>query len=163
MSLKENEWTEYSIEEVGISFQLYRAWPALPLEESGYAGVYQPVADTSGIVFVRYGTGQTVGDYVRKLGGMLTKVSILSDRRFIYRGKRARGVTVALDTSKRRVYFQNANEGASHKTFPAERVLISVIGFRHRGIPVLTGYRIPKVYLKTYKSILGHMVNGVSF
>jgi len=162
MNLKASEWTTYAIEDLGISFQSVRAWPVLPLDEPGYAGVYQPIADTSGIAFVRYGKGQTVNAWFQKLGGMSTDVSILSDKQFIYRGKRARRLTVALDTPNRRVYFQDSSSRSSDKTFPAAREVLSVIGFRHRGIPVLAGYRIPEPHLKTYESILEQILNSVS-
>ena len=133
--------------EIGLAMDLHSVWPVLSLGAVGAMGIYQPVANTTGIVFVRYGPGETVDEFVRQLGGMLTDITVLHDKPITFAGEDGRRVTVRM---------------TMHLRKPVERTTLVVIGFSHRGIPILVGYRVLDKALRRYQTQLEGIFDSVA-
>ena len=138
------------------------AWPLLPMSDGSATGIYQQVADTTGIVFVRYGPEDTVEHYVGRLGGMLTQVTVVSDTPAVVSGQTARRVTIRIVALPREAYDGDTRHGVTHRTVPEERTLITVLAFSHRGYPVLAGYRMPEEWLDRYRETLEASLGSIS-
>lgn len=153
----------HEISEIQLTVDVHPDWPVLSLADVGAAGIYQPVAGTSGIVFVRYGAGEAVDTFVRQLGGMWTTVAVVQDEAVTLAGKDGRRVTVRMTTRPREMYRNDPDAGVSHETLPQTRTLLSVIGISHRGIQILLGYRLPEDQLRKFKTVLERIVNSAAF
>jgi hypothetical protein len=162
MTAHEELWLHHVITAIGLSLNVFQAWPLLSMSDVGAEGIYQPVGDTSGIVFVRYGPEDTVEKYVGKLGGMFTQVSVVSDSAVVVDGLHARRVTVRVVSLSREMYDADMSEGVTHRTLPEERTYICVTGFSHRGLSILAGYRMPEKSLEQYRERLEQMLSSIS-
>jgi hypothetical protein len=60
MSDSEKLWERRHVAEVGLSLEFYRPWPLESQVEAGRGNIYQRIADTGGLVFLRYGADETV-------------------------------------------------------------------------------------------------------
>jgi hypothetical protein len=156
-------WQRRTVEPVGLAIDTFGDWPVLDFAPYGAAGIFQQVADTGGAVFLRYGPGQTVDDYVRLLGGSLITPTILGERSVHTAGQPATRVDIALRADSYEAYHSAdaADGGVRHETVPARLDHIAVIGFAHRGTPVLVGYRIPERLMNRYRSVLEHVLASV--
>lgn len=159
---QEDMWVHHVIAAIGLSFNVFEPWPLLPMSDVGEKGIYQPVGDTSGIVFVRYGPEETVEKYIGKLGGMFTKVSMIGDEALTVSDRSARRVTVRMVSQPREMYRDEPGRGITHETLPAERTVLTVIGFSNRGIPILVGYRIPEESIERYRYKVESMLKSIS-
>jgi hypothetical protein len=153
---------QHVITAIGLSLKLFAPWPLLSMSGVGAEGIYQPVADTSGIVFVRFGSNETVEEYVSKLGGMFTEVSVIGDEAATVAGRPARRITVRIVAQPREMYRSEPGGGITHKTLAPERTVLTVIGFNNRGIPILTGYRMPEESLSQHKEQLEKILSSIS-
>lgn len=162
MTGSEALWVVHSIAAIGLTLNVFAPWPLLPMSEVSTTGIYQPVADTSGIVFVRYGPEDTLENYIGKLGGMFTQVSIVSDMPVTVGGRQARRVTLRMVTPSMEMYDGDTSKGVTHRTLPAEHTRICVIGFGNRGIPILTGYRMPDESYERYREQLERILSSIS-
>ncbi len=162
MSGQEEMWVSHTIAAIGLSLNVFQPWPLLSMSDVGAAGIYQPIGDTNGIVFVSYGPEETVDKYIEKLGGMFTAVSVVSDTTVTVAGREARRVTLRMVTQPREMYRDELGRGIRHKTLPEARTLLSVIGFSNRGIPILVGYRVPEESLGQYKERLEAILMSTS-
>jgi hypothetical protein len=162
MSDKGTKRLPYELPEIGLGLELHSEWPILSLDAVGAKGIYQQVADTTGIVFVRYGGGETVAVFVGQLGDMLTDVIVLRDKPVTFAGKDGRHVKLNMITKPHEVYWTDDEAGVAHKTLPMTHTVISVIGFSHRSIPILVGYRMPDDELKNYESTLEGILTSVT-
>lgn len=162
MTAHEDIWAHHVITAIGLSLNVFQAWPLLSMSDVGAQGIYQPVGDTSGIVFVRYGPEDTVEKYVGKLGGMFTQVSVVSDGPVAVGALQARRVTVRVISLSREMYEGDTSQGVTHHTLPEERTYICVIGFSHRGPSILAGYRMPEESLERYRERLEQMLSSIS-
>lgn len=162
MTGPEDMWVAHTIAAIGLTLKIFAPWPLLPMSEAGGAGIYQPVADTSGIVFVRHGPEDTVEKYIGKLGGMFTQVSVIEDVPTTVSGREARRVTIRLVTPAREVYDGDTSTAITHRTLREERTRICVVAFSNRGIPILGGYRMPEESLARYRVQLEKILNSIS-
>ena len=162
MTGPEDVWVAHTIAVIGLTLNVFAPWPLLSMSDVGGAGIYQPVADTSGIVFVRYGPEETAEEYIGKLGGMFTQVSIMSDASVTVGGREARRVTLRLVTPAREMYDGDTSKGIAHRTLPEERTRICVIAFSNRGIPILVGYRMLEESLKRHRAQLEKILSSIS-
>ncbi len=160
---KETEiWLRHTINDIGLSLNIFREWPVLSMGGVGVTGIYQPINNTSGIVFVRYGVKETLKEFIGKLGDMLTSVSVISDAPLIYCKKKARRVILRMVTQSHEMYQDDIFEGMSHRLLPETRNLLFFIGFRNRGVPIIVGYRMPEEILPVYQNQLDEIINSVS-
>jgi hypothetical protein len=86
---------------------------------------------------------------------------VISDEKLTYCASQARRVTLLLHKQALEVYRTDFSNDLLHATSPEERIVISVIGFSNRGIPVLVGYRLPEELLVAYRPFLERFVNSV--
>jgi hypothetical protein len=154
-------WMAHTISHIGLTIEVFANWPLLSMSDVGAEGIYQEIADTGGILFVRYGPHDTVAEYVGQLGGMFAQVSVLSDAQGIVAGRAARSVTLTMVAASREIYREDADEGITHRQAPETRTRVCVIGFSHRGIPILAGYRIPEQSLEQYRKRLENTLQSI--
>jgi hypothetical protein len=152
----------HTIATIGLTLNVFAALPLNEMTDGSATGVYQPVADTTGIVFVRYGPDDTVDRYVARLGGMFTDVSITSDIPVVVDGQQARRVTVRIASRAREMYTSDPSQGVTHRALPEEVIEISVLAFSHRGMWILAGYRMPELSLERYREVLERMLGSIS-
>jgi hypothetical protein len=146
--------------EIGVAIDLEPAWPVLELSEPGVSGLYQPVADTTGIVFVRHGATESVDAFVARLGGMFTEVAVVDDQPVDISGRDGRRVTVVMMTAPIGMYRADFGGDPEHEPVGAARMVVSVIGTEHRDIPILVGYRLPEEALPLYRDALEAIVTS---
>lgn len=152
----------HELPEIGLAVELDPAWLVLPLTEPDAAGIYQPVADTTGIVFVRYGPSESVDAYVSRLGGMLTEVERVEDRPVEYAGLDGRRVTLEMMTAPTELYWTDASGEPSHRPVLPARTVLSVVGIEHRGTPILVGYRLPAEALQAYRDVVEAIIGSTT-
>ena len=152
----------HDLPEIGLSVDLEPAWPVLPLAEPDVRGIYQPVADTTGIVFVRYGPSESVDGYVSRLGGMLTEVERVEDRPVEYAGLDGRRVTLEMTTAPTELYWIDASGEPSHRPVLPARTVLSVVGIEHRATPILVGYRLPAEALQAYRDVVEAIIGSTT-
>lgn len=162
MTGPEELWVAHTIDAIGLTLNVVAQWPLLSMKDIGTEGIYQTVDDTSGIVFVRYGSEETVKKYIGKLGGMFTEVSMIGDKTLTVSGRTARRVTVRMVLPPREMYRDEPGWGIGHETLPAEHTVLTVIGFNNRDIQILAGYRIPEESLDHYRYKVEYMLNSIS-
>jgi hypothetical protein len=161
MTGPEEVWVPYTISAIGITLNIFAPWPLLSMSDVGATGIYQAIADTTGIVFVRYGPTDTLEKYIGQLGGMYTDVSVVSDTPVALGGREARRVTLRMVTPPREVYRGDMSKGIAHRTVLEERIRICVIAFSNRAITILAGYRIPEESFERYAEHLENMLNSI--
>jgi hypothetical protein len=154
-------WRRHTVDAIGLSIDLHHAWPILDFSPFGPAGVYQPIADTDGAVFVRYGAGQTLESYVQLLGDRLSTVSVTEEATQLRAGEGARRLDIGVRAPSSEAYFATAGDYPEHQTLPERHDAIAVIGFTHRDTPILVGYRIAAQHLARFRETLEHMLGSV--
>ncbi len=156
-----NLWRRQHIETIGLSFEVYRPWlfETAPLE--GGENLYQRIADTGGLLFLRYGTNETLEAFLPTLEDYVIKATIASDEPILFLGAPARRVVIRSIRQKLGVYLNRAEGGPLHVEEPEKHTFISAIGFRRRGMPVLVGCRLPEERVAEFQPILERFMSGV--
>lgn len=162
MSDAESLWTRLQVSEVGLSIEIYQLWPLESIIEADRGNIYQTIADTGGLVFLRYGNAETVEAFLPKFSDFVTTTSTFNDEIQTYCGRSARRVTFLSTRQRLGVYRDDPDAGFTHEVSPEVRTIITVIGFQSRDIPVLVGYRLPEESLPTYRTIVERILNSVS-
>jgi hypothetical protein len=121
--------------------------------------VYQPIADTGGIVFVRSAPDDTLEAYLAALGGGRT-VTVERDERISHHGLDARRVRVRLPKGGGEMHTIGPR-GPEHHSEPLSADTVVVIGFRLRGTPVLAGYRVPVDDFARLEPVLDAIIDSV--
>lgn len=161
MTKADSMWQPYRLEAAGLNINLYRAWPeALAKTETGGV-LYQRILDSEGLLFARYGREETIEEFIATLDDLVTTVTILKDEKLVYLGQDARRVTLLTERQSLGIYKWQG-EALNHSETPAERTIVSVVGFRRQGLPVLVGYRIPEEELSTHEEIGEKFLTGVA-
>ncbi len=156
-----NLWSRQHIETIGLSFEVYRPWPIETTPLEGGENLYQRIDGTGGLLFLRYGTNETLEAFLPSLEDYVTKATIASDEPITYLGGPARRVAVRSVRQKLGVYLNRAEGGPLHVEEPERHTFIFVIGFHHLGIPVLVGYRLPEERVAEFRPILERFMSGV--
>jgi hypothetical protein len=145
----------------GVRFRVNPSW-ALYQDigpESGY--VYQPIADTHGTVFVRYGPDATVEASLARLGNDLpTPPVLVADQRLDVHGLAARRVHLVQDRGTPKMYTSGP-AGPEHRLLPAGRAVYVAVGFEAMRVPVLAGYDVPETALETLSYVLEDIIASV--
>jgi|SRR5262249_3663494 len=155
-------WMIQNVSRIGLTLEMFACWPVLALSEGDTQGIYQQVANTGGVLFVRYGPHDTLTEYIGRLGGMSTEVLAVSDAPAKIAGREARSAMLIMVTAGQEVYREDADDGITHEQLPEARTRIRVIGFNHRGIPVLAGYRMPEQSIERYREYLERSLASIS-
>jgi hypothetical protein len=113
----------------------------LPVE--GGHNVYQRLAGSHGLIFLRYGTNETLEKFISTPADMITTVSVVDDKSVSYCGEPARQVRLLVTRQNLREYRREQGS-LVHIDHQEERTTIFVIGFTRNDIPVLVGYRAPE-------------------
>jgi hypothetical protein len=154
-------WHRHNIEPIGLSIEVYQAWPveSMPLENG--KNIYQRISDTGGLLFLRYGSGETMERFLSALGDYVTEVRIISDEQMEFVGQPARRVVIRLDRQKLSVYMHQEQGGPLHVEEPETHTIISVIAFQRRGISILAGYRLLEERITEFRPILERFISGI--
>jgi hypothetical protein len=145
----------------GVRIRLNPAWPLYQdlQSESGY--VYQPIGDTHGTVFVRYGPDATLEACLTGLGRSLpTPPVLVADQRWEVHGLPARRVQLVQDRGTAMMYTSGP-EGAEHRLLPAGRVVFVAVGIEGIRVPVLAGYDVPETALESFGAVLEDIIASV--
>jgi len=145
--------------QVGLVVDWNPAWPILDAAAVTRRRVYQPIGDTSGIVFVRFAADDTLDAYLGALGGGRA-VTIERDERVAHHGLEARRLRIRLPVGGGEMHTIGA-DGAEHHHEPLSADIIEVIGFRSRDTPVLAGYRVPVSEIARQKTALDAIIESV--
>ncbi len=126
--------------------------------ESGY--VYQPIADTNGTVFVRYGPDATVDAYLQGLATGFPPPALVSDQAWDLHGLAARRVRLVQDRGGATMYTSGPT-GPEHRDLPAGRFVYVAIGCEALRLPILAGYEVPEAALEQFTAVLDDLLAGV--
>lgn len=160
MSEAEPLWERRSVEEIGISIEVYLPWPCETRIEAGGGNLYQLVADTGGLVFLRYGDEATIENFVALLSDFVTKASVTGEEQLVYCDQPARRLTIRSVRQSLGVYREESGGGLTHGTSPGVRKIIRVIGFNRRSRPALFGYEAPEEKLPQHQPILERILSS---
>jgi hypothetical protein len=149
----------HTIDDLGLSFDVDRAWPLETLSLTDGEMVYQRLPGEAGTFFVRYGAGQTLDAFLAGLGGGLTTVTTDGDETVSIAGHAARRVTL---TSRQRAGGTYRDDGPVRERSPVVLTRIVVLGLDLDGTPVLIGYRLYEDERAAYESTLEQMLAGVT-
>ena len=157
----------HTVKEIGLTVKFNSDWLVEQEVTKKGGNVYQRVADTGGLVFVRYGKNtydqeETVDNFKAVLVDMLRTVTVKSDKKIKFCGKSARRAVLLQKKKAVRVYLEDDEGQIVDKEEPEETTVIVVIGFRVKGIPVLVGYRMPEQHLEAWKAVLEEIIASVS-
>jgi hypothetical protein len=162
MSDNKAKWQMHAVTDVGIRYDIYTPWQLESSTHPGSVNIYQRIADTDGLMFIRYGQEETLEKFIPKLTDLATKVTTLSDEKRIYGGREARRVKLLAERRSVGVYRRDESGSIAHEHSPEVHTIISATEFANRGVPILVGYRIPEESLGTYQNILDHFLHSVS-
>jgi hypothetical protein len=145
---------------VGVQVELNPAW-ALSQEvgpDSGY--VYQPVADTPGTVFVRYGPDATVDAYLAALATSYPPPTLVSDRACDLHGVPARRVRLLQD---RDVPAMSTPPQTERQQAPpaSGRIVFVAVGCEAVRLPFLVGYEVPERAIEEFGETLDDIIASV--
>ena len=154
-------WYRHQVEPIGLSFEVYQAWPVetMPLENG--ENIYQRIANTGGLLFLRYGPGETLDVFMSTLGDLVTQVNVISDEQIRFADRPARRILIRLDRQKLGVYMHQEQGGPLHVEEPETHTIILVIAFQRRGTAILVGYRLLEQRVAEFRPILEHFMSGV--
>ena len=158
-----SEWTYYRIKGTGLSAALYQRWPIETTGDARAGIVWQIVGEKQGNVFLRYGKETSIEVFVDAQQDAVTRVTVLEEQPLDYRGHPARRVSLRLNKDSLRVYREIDRQDLVHNDLPPETWYVSVIGFEHRGMSVLVGYRVTEIALMCYRSVLERILINISF
>jgi len=162
MSEHETLWKRHRIEQIGLSIEIYQPWRLDTLINVDAGNIYQRIADTGGLVFVRFGKEETIESFVPTLNNLVMGTSVISDENLVYGGRDARRVKLISVRQSMGVYHQDPEKGLVHGESLEVLTIISVVSFSNRDIPILVGYRVPEASLSTYRPILERIINSVT-
>jgi hypothetical protein len=150
-----------TIPEVALSvdFPGQTAVESAPVE--GGRNVYQRFAGQDTLIFVRFGTHETVDNFISRAADLITTVYVLEDLPITYCGEQAREVRLLLTRQSLRVYTHERGN-LVHAEHPEERTIISLIGFARNGVPILVGSRVPESKLQKLRPQLEAFVQSVT-
>jgi hypothetical protein len=160
MSGVEPLWERRQVEDIGISIEVYLPWPYGSRRGAEGGNIYQDIADTGGLVFLQYGDGARLENFVAMKSDLVTTASIINERLLVYCGQPARRLTLRSVRQSLGVYRQDPVDGLTHGVSSEERKIISTIGFYSRGSPVLFGYEISEEQLPSYQPVLERILNS---
>ncbi len=161
MSDKEHQWQRRTIPEIGLALDFRSELAIESVELHGGRHVYQRLLGNDGFVFVRYGTHETLQEFIATPADMITSVSVVEDNPVPYYGKQARQLRLVLSRQGLRAYSFEPG-GLVHSDIPEQRTIISVIGFTHNNVPILVGFRIPESYLDQFRPQLDAFLKSVT-
>lgn len=145
--------------QVGLLVDWNPAWPILDVAAVTQRCIYQPIGNTSGIVFVRFALDDTLDAYLAALGGGRA-VTIERDERIAHHGLEARRLSIRLPAGGGEMHTIGP-DGAEHHPEPFSEDIIEVTGFRSRDTPVLAGYRVPVKEIGRQKTALDAIIESV--
>jgi hypothetical protein len=149
------------IQPAGVWVDLNPEWPLYQDVVPSQGRVYQPIGDTGGTVFVRYGADATVDACLAGLGGGLPQPpTLLEDQRLQVRGLPARRVRLIQERGSAEMYT-SGKTGPEHRTLPAGRDVIVAVGMEVRGVSVLAGYIVPEQAVERFRAVLDAIVASV--
>lgn len=161
MSGTDNPFQRHTIPEIGLSIG-FCPEPAVEstLVEGG-RNIYQRLAANDALLFLRYGTNETLEKFVSSPADLITTVSPIDDNAVSYCGEPARQVRLLLTRQSLREY-RHKQGSLVHVDHPDRRTIIFVIGFSRNDIPVLVGYRILQARFEQSQPLLERFVQSVS-
>lgn len=162
MSDAEKLWERRSVEAIGVSVEVYLPWPLETRIEPDGGNLYQLVADTGGLVFLRYGYDMTVENFVAMRSDFVTKASVTGDEQLVYCDRPARRLTIRSVRQSLGVYSEEPGGGLTHGRSPGVNKIIRVIGFDRRSQPVLFGYEMPEEKLPQHQHVLERILGSGS-
>lgn len=149
------------IPEIGISLEIRPDWVLESFIEADHGNIYQLIADTGGIFFVRYGPEEAMEAFISRLSDLITSVTLQSDEELSYCGEKARRVGLIAEKQSLGIYRRDPRMGLIHRHQPVARTFISATGFNLGGVPVIVGYRLPEAHLEAYRPLVERMVESV--
>jgi hypothetical protein len=155
-------WRRLRLDAVDLSFEVHSRWPVRTSGSAERGGVFQSVADTEGVLFVRYGPDETIDAFIARLSDYVTRAIVTGDEQVTFKGLPARRLLARTDREPVRVYRQ----GPAGPIDSESSRLVSVVkalGFVHRGTPVLVGYRLTEESVPEFGALAEHMVGSVEW
>ncbi len=140
-----NLWSRRHIQPVGLSVEVYRPWPIETAPLEGGENLYQRIAGSEGLLFLRYGPNETLEAFLPTLEDYVTRATIASDEPIDFLGGPARRVVIRSVRQKLGVYLNRPEGGPLHVEEPERHTFITVVCFHRREVPVLVGYRLPEI------------------
>jgi hypothetical protein len=156
-------WERQKIKEIGISFDAYQPWRLDATQIGDLTLLSMELPDQVGLVFMRYGRGETVDALLEASQDLMTRVTVRSDHDIDIAGHTARRAIALEEKQRRTMYRVMPGIGPVDSVLPETRTILMVIGFTRRSVPVLIGYRILEDQLADYQPLLEHVINSVVF
>jgi hypothetical protein len=161
MSTWEDSWRRHAVPEIGLAVDFYNESTIESLPIEGGRTIYQRIAGGDGLLFLRYGTRETLENLIGSAADLITTVSLVNEKAVSYCGEKAKHVSLLVTRQSLREYrYESGNLVDAER--PQQRTIISVMGFRHNGIPILIGYRVSEPKLEAFRSHLDRFLQSAS-
>jgi hypothetical protein len=121
--------------------------------------VYQPVGDTNGTVFVRYGPDATLPAYLAGLATGYPPPALVEDQRWDLHGLPARRVRLVQDRGG--APMSSGASAPAHRPLPAGRFVYVAVGCEALRVPFLAGYEVPEAALEEVGTALDAIIASV--
>ena len=161
MSRLPDAWRRHEIPEAGVSVELYEPWPVESTGDARGGSVHQRIADTGGLVFLRYGEGAELEAFIATLSDFVTRASVLSEAEVVYGDRPARRVELEQVRQQLGVYRHDADGQVVDERLDEVRTLVSVVELTNAGRPVLVGYRLGAASVPEFRPVLERIVGSV--
>ena len=162
MMSDQGDFVSYRIEALGLKVEFWKAWPIESNSEPIRSIVFQRVADTGGLVFLRYGDNETIPEFMKTTVDLITTVEASQEEVTTVAGADARRTTFTQTRSPVSVHRIEEERGYAHESVPGARLNNSLLSFTHNGVHVLFGFRVPEESYETYGPILERIINSVA-
>lgn len=155
------EWYRVSIEAADLSIERHPAWDVGAQTQGPTGNHYQRIPDDGGLIFVRYGPGESIEAFLAGAAGPGTTMTVLSREPARCAGRGATRITARLVEPAMRLHQYDAG-GELVERVIAERQTMFVFYALTEPTPVIAGYRVREELLPALGPALDHMLNSLA-